>query len=164
VPAIGEGDQRPLPAIIVGGFRHSAMPAMKSCRGIGATAAFTASSNRSNSTSLMALSGIRTPSVAKVPFFAIERTPQIVIDPVNAAGLVDEVLTAGGRDCWHLALLHQRIAVPAALPGRRLHHASAACRIRTQPNDAVSAHYASRRVITGCLRQFTKTLRRTATL
>jgi len=38
----------------------------------------------------MALSGIRTPNVAKVPFFVIERTAQIVIDPVNAVGLVDE--------------------------------------------------------------------------
>jgi hypothetical protein len=47
-------------------------------------------------------------------------------------------------------LLQQQIAVPAALPGRWMHHASAGCRIRMQPNDAVSAHYASRRVITGC--------------
>jgi hypothetical protein len=111
----------------------------------------------------MALSGIRTPSVAKVPFFAIARTPQIVIDPVNAAGLVDEVLTTGGRDRRLLGASRQ-IVVSPALPGRRLRHARAACRICTQSNDAVSAHDASRRIITSCLRQFTKTLRRTATL
>src|SRR5579859_2244136 len=57
----------------------------------------------------MALSGIRTPSVAKVPFLAIERTPQIVIDLVNAAGWVDEVLTTGGRDCRLLALRAGRL-------------------------------------------------------
>jgi hypothetical protein len=42
----------------------------------------------------MAFSGLRTPNVAKVPFLVIERTRQIVVDRVNAVGLVDEVLMA----------------------------------------------------------------------
>src|SRR5579862_4086214 len=84
------GHSAPLSLAAVEGRREAAMAATKSRRGIGAIAAFTASSIRSNSASLMALSGIRTPNVAKVPFFVIELTAQIVIDPVNAVGLVDE--------------------------------------------------------------------------
>jgi hypothetical protein len=60
-----------------GGLKVGEVDKKSSCEA-GATAVRTASSNRSNSTSLIALSEVREPSVAKLFCFQIEAIAQIV--------------------------------------------------------------------------------------
>jgi hypothetical protein len=82
-----------------GGRLYVIKPIMKSSWGTGAIAALTAANNRSNSASLIALSRIRAPSVAKLLSFAIEQIAQIVRIRRSRAGLVTEMLTGVREIC-----------------------------------------------------------------
>jgi hypothetical protein len=95
------GQANPLSLAASGGLPYVIELVMKSSWGTGATAAFTASSSRSNSASLIALSRIRAPSVAKLLFFEIEQIIQIVTVRRTQAGLVAELLTGppGNTHC-----------------------------------------------------------------
>jgi hypothetical protein len=73
------GQTRPLSLAAFGGSEGIGERAKKSSWGAGSIAICTASSNRSNSASLIALSGVRERMVSKVLCFQIEAIAQIVM-------------------------------------------------------------------------------------